>query len=195
MARTDSHLSPFFGLLTEKVQAARLRAAEPYLRNASRVLDIGCGLTDLPGRFLAYVGCDRNEIVLAENRRRFPDARFVGWDVAAAEAPEGVETGFDVILMLAILEHLKDPAAALARAGAFLSPTGVLVTTTPHPLGHLPLEVGARIGLLSPHADEEHEMLLDRKALLRAGASAGLTLTTYRRFLLGLNQLAVYTRG
>jgi hypothetical protein len=69
-----------------------------------------------------------------------------------------------------------------------------LIATTPHPHGRLPLEAGAALGLLSPHARDEHETLLDRAALEGAGRAAGLSLVLYRRFLLGMNQLAVFSR-
>lgn len=188
-------LSPFYGLLTRRVQAARLAAAAPWLEGPGPFLDVGCGLTELPGRLRPYVGCDRNDVVLAENRRRFPEARFETWDVSAADAPPAVTDAgpFRTVLMLAILEHLPDAASALARTARLLAPGGRVVVTTPHPLGHAPLEIGARVGLLSRHADEEHEALLDRAALEKAGAAGGLALGAYRRFLAGLNQLAVFT--
>jgi SAM-dependent methyltransferase len=186
-------LAPFYGKLTTRVQASRLRAAGPHLSGS--VLDLGCGLTELPGRLPSYVGCDREPTVLAENRRRFPKATFVEWDVAAEEPPTALAGRvFDTVLMLAILEHLARPGDALARAASLLAPGGTLVLTTPHPAGRLPLEWGARLGLLSRHADEEHEDLLDRAALARAAESAGLRLREYRRFLLGLNQLALLSR-
>lgn len=191
-----SRLTPYFGLLTRRVQRARLAAALPHVPSGARLLDLGCGLTDLPARFPSYVGCDRNPVVLSEMRRRHPGASFAAWDVDAGEPPPEVVAGapYDAILMLAILEHLPSPARALGRAAALLAPGGRLLATTPHPLGRLPLEAGARLGLLSRHADEEHETLLDRAALERAAASAGLALTAYSRFLAGLNQLAVLTR-
>lgn len=193
VSRRDPSLAPFYGLLTRRVQAARLAAAAPYL--SGRVLDVGCGLTDLPGRLSHYVGCDRNADVLAENRRRFPDARFVTWDVAAADAPAELRgERFDVVLLLAVLEHVGDPGAVLARVAPLLCAGGFLVVTTPHPLGAFPLEAGSRLGLLSKHADEEHETLLDRAAIEAAARRANLVPAAYRRFLFGLNQLAVLTR-
>jgi SAM-dependent methyltransferase len=189
-------LKPYFGLLTRLVQRARLAAALPHVPAGARLLDLGCGLTDLPARFASYVGCDRNPVVLSEMRRRHPGAAFAAWDLDADEPPPEVLAGvpYDAILMLALLEHLPSPARALGRAAALLAPGGRLVATTPHPLGRMPLEAGARLGLLSRHADEEHETLLDRAALEGAAASAGLELTDYSRFLAGLNQLAVLTR-
>lgn len=189
-------LAPYFGLLTKRVQGARLAAALPHVPAGARLLDLGCGLTDLPARFPAYVGCDRNPVVLDEMRRLHPSASFASWDVEADEPPPAVREGapYDAILMLAILEHLGEPARALARAGALLAPAGRLLATTPHPLGRVPLEAGARLGLLSRHADEEHEELLDRAGLERCATEAGLAVVSYSRFLLGLNQLVVLAR-
>ena len=189
-------LKPYFGLLTRRVQAARLAAALPHVPAGARVLDLGCGLTDLPARFASYTGCDRSPVVLAEMRRRHPAAVFASWDVDADEPPPEVvaRAPFDAVLMLAILEHVPPPQRALSRAAALLGPGGRVVATTPHPLGRAALEAGARLGLLSRHADEEHETLLDRAALARAAGDAGLALARYSRFLAGLNQLAVLTR-
>lgn len=191
-----STFAPYFGLLTRRVQRARLAAALPHVSPSDRLLDLGCGLTDLPARFPSYVGCDRNPLVLGEMRRRHPAAAFAAWDVdSEGPPPEVVDRApYDVVLMLAILEHLPAPVRALSRAAALLAPGGRVLATTPHPLGRLPLEAGARLGLLSSHADEEHEALLDRGALERAARSAGLEPASYSRFLLGLNQLFVLTR-
>ena len=195
-AKSGTRLAPYFGLLTRRVQRARLAAALPHVPAGARILDLGCGLTDLPARFPSYVGCDRNPLVLSEMRRRHPEAAFAPWDVDADGPPPEVLAGapYDAILMLAILEHLPSPGRALARAAALLAGGGRILATTPHPLGRFPLEAGARLGLLSRHADEEHETLLDRAALERAAEGAGLAVTAYSRFLAGLNQLAVLTR-
>lgn len=188
--------SPFYGRLTVRVGAARLAAALPHVPPGARVLDLGCGLTDLPSRLSSYVGCDRSPEILLVQRARFPSAVFFEWDFAESDAPVGLaaQGPFDVVLLLAVLEHVEKPHRLVARAVSLLGPGGRLVVTTPHPLGRLPLETGAALGLLSPHARDEHETLLGRAALEEAGRSAGVSLVLYRRFLLGLNQLAVFSR-
>jgi SAM-dependent methyltransferase len=185
------------GLLTRPLIGARLSAALALVPRGARILDVGCGLTDFPARLGSYVGCDRWPDLLDECRRRFRGVRFLAWDVAASDPPEEVRAAgpFDAILMLALLEHLPDPAAALGRAALLLSPGGRIVATTPHPLGRVPLEAGAALGLLSRHAADEHERLLSRADLAAAGAAAGLSLVVYRRFLFGLNQAAVFARA
>ena len=188
--------SPFYGRFTKRVGAARLAAALPHVPAGARVLDVGCGLTDLPGRLLSYVGCDRDPDVLRLQRSRFPSGDFFEWDFARTSAPAPVTSAgpFGAVLLLAVLEHVAEPAAVLSRAATLLAPGGRVIVTTPHPLGRLPLEAGAALGLLSPHARDEHEDLLSRKDLESAGRFAGLCLISYRRFLLGMNQLAVFSR-
>ena len=63
----------FYGLLTRRLGDARLAAALPYVPAGGRILDVGCGLTDLPILFDAYVGCDRNPDVLDAQREKFPE--------------------------------------------------------------------------------------------------------------------------
>jgi SAM-dependent methyltransferase len=186
----------FYGLLTRRVGEARLRAALPHLPAAGPVLDVGCGLTDLAARIPDYVGADRNPDVLEAQRARFPERDFFEWDIGRGAAPAelAARAPFEGILLLAVLEHVPDPAAVLARLAPLLAPGGRLVATTPHPAGRWPLEAGAALGLLSSHAHDEHETLLGREALAGAGRGAGLALVLYRRFLLGMNQLAVFSR-
>ncbi|HQQ77147.1 MAG TPA: class I SAM-dependent methyltransferase [Thermoanaerobaculia bacterium] len=188
----------FYGLLTRRVGEARLAAALPHLPRGGggRVLDVGCGLTDLAARIPDYTGADRNPDVLAEQRGRFPKRDFYEWDIVRGAAPAALsaKAPFGGILLLAVLEHVQEPASVLGRLAPLLAPGGRLIATTPHPSGRWPLEAGAALGLLSSHAHDEHETLLGRESLESAGRASGLSLVLYRRFLLGMNQLAVYTR-
>jgi SAM-dependent methyltransferase len=186
----------FYGLLTRRVGEARLAAALPHLPPAGRVLDVGCGLTDLAARIPDYTGADRNPDVLAAQKRRFPERDFYEWDIGRGAAPAALQARapFEGILLLAVLEHVLGPAEVLARLAPLLAPGGRLIATTPHPSGRWLLEAGATLGLLSSHAHDEHETLLGREALEAAGRSSGLSFVLYRRFLFGMNQLAVFSR-
>ncbi len=192
----NSRPPAFYGRLTRRVGAFRLAAALPHVPAGARVLDVGCGLTDLPGRLPAYVGCDRNPDVLGAQRERFPNRDFFEWDIGRDAAPAALQARapFEAILLLAVLEHAADPPAILCRLSPLLSPGGRVIATTPHPHGRFALEIGAALGLLSSHAHEEHEGLLSRKDLETAGRAAGLSPVAYRRFLFGMNQLAVFSR-
>lgn len=186
----------FDAFLTRPLIEARLAAVRPFVAGGVRLLDVGCGLTSLPGRAGPYLGCDRSRETLEENRRRHPEARFVLWDVEAEEVPPEIRTAgpFDVILSLALLEHLSEPERVFVRTAPLLSDGGRLVVTTPSPAAGTPLRVGVALGLLSRHAADEHEKVLSPADLRTAGAAAGLRLVHHRRFLLGLNQVAVFAR-
>jgi 2-polyprenyl-3-methyl-5-hydroxy-6-metoxy-1,4-benzoquinol methylase len=165
------------------LRARRLRMARPYLRG--RVLDYGCSsgaLAELcPPE--AYLGVDISEEALEAARATHPGYEFNN-KVSEHER-------FDVIVALAVLEHLDDPLDVLARWSGMLNPGGRIILTTPHPSYEWILIVGAKVGLFDRHSLEEHDDLLDLPRVRELAAAAGMELERYRRFLLGANQLFV----
>ena len=178
------------GLLSPFLRKQRFKAARPYLNG--HVLDVGCGagaLAESVGSEL-YVGVDKDEEILKQARRDFPDHRF------ESTLPRSSEK-FDTVAALAVIEHVPDPAAFLKELSQYLvdAPEARIVITTPHSFIGWIHEIGATLGLFSKHASEEHEGLLNRKSLEKAGLEAGLELVLYRRFLLAVNQIVVYKRA
>jgi len=161
-------------------------------------LDAGCGygelLDFLPPGVESIVLMDRSEERLPKVQSRLAcsslHAEFLLGDISQDDnaLPSGA---FDTVLMAALLEHLKVPAAALRQAHRVLKPAGRLVLTTPTPLGGKLHWLGSRLGLTFPEAAEEHERFFDYDALARLFDETGFALENYERFLLGLNQLVV----
>lgn len=94
------------------------------LRAGTALLDLGCGpgtiTADLaervsPGR---VVGVDRSIDVVAEARRAFPAApgRDLVFEVGDAYALDYPDASFDVVFAHQVLQHLRDPVAALTEA-------------------------------------------------------------------------------
>jgi SAM-dependent methyltransferase len=177
------------GLISPFLRKQRLRAARPYL--LGKVLDVGCGSGVLAGvvHFDSYVGVDIDKTSLDQAAREHPRHTF-----SSALPPE--TESFDTVVALAVIEHVKKPAYFLAELALRLTTVSGarIVVTTPHPTAEWIHDAGARVGLFSRHANEEHEQLLDREMLTDVGVAAGLRLIKYRRFLLGANQLAIYAR-
>lgn len=174
------------GLLSPFLRRQRLAAVRPWLRGT--VFDLGCGsgaLAELLGPE-NYCGYDIDASSLAKARALHPRHRFV--DALPAEA------AFDTVVSLAVIEHCKDPAAFLRGLVALARPGGSVVLTTPHPAFEFIHDFGARAGLFSHDASEEHEVLLDRKALHELAAAQSLPVLAYQRFLFGANQLFVLQR-
>jgi len=149
------------GLLTGYLARSRYSVARPHLRG--RVLDFGCanGLLTQWCQPAAYVGVDIDEQSVAASRRERPEFRF--------ETSLPIDEGFDTVVALALIEHVKDPADLLCTLGEVLRPAGVLVLTTPHPRMEWAHTAGAKLRLFSHEAHEEHEDLID----LRRSAGAG----------------------
>ncbi|MDB4542870.1 class I SAM-dependent methyltransferase [bacterium] len=177
------------GLISPLLRNRRLHVAKPHLNG--RVLDVGCGSGTLAREVSPdhYLGVDIDPVSLHLAREAYPQHDFVN------QLPEVAEK-FDTIVSLAVIEHVVDPAKFLDDLAKHLnfSAAAKILVTTPHPSMDWVHELGSKVGLFSSHANEEHEHLLDRTDLLRAGQKAGLRMTHYRRFMFGANQLALYMR-
>lgn len=178
------------GLLSPYLRRKRIQAVAPYLRG--RILDFGCRSGALATQIDAdkYLGVEIDNLSLQQAQGRFSKHCF------DSKLPE-LSYKFDTVVSLAVIEHVSDPVDFLRTLAAYLgdAQSSHIVITTPHPSVDLVHDLGAAIGLLSRHANEEHEDFLDRSKLETAGKQAGLRLVFYSRFLLGANQIAVYAKG
>ena len=178
------------GVLSPWLRRQRFKAAQPYLKG--RVLDYGCGSGGLAGQIQAefYLGLEIDKESFEKAKTIYPNHSFVS-DLSE------IDTQFDTIVALAVIEHVADPAAFLNSMKQYLAPThnANIVISTPHPAVDWVHDLGAAVGLFSKHANEEHEDLLDQEKLKEAGRKCDLVLFEYKRFLFGANQLALFRRG
>jgi 2-polyprenyl-3-methyl-5-hydroxy-6-metoxy-1,4-benzoquinol methylase len=98
-----------------------------------RVLDVGCSsgylAEPLAARGNTIVGLEL-DAGAAREAERFCEQVLVG-DVETMVLPFG-PASFDVVLCDDVVEHLRDPVAALARLRPLLRPDGRLVVSTPN---------------------------------------------------------------
>ena len=177
------------GKLSPLLRNHRFRAAKPFLATG-RILDIGCGIGLLTSDISAdrYLGVDLDRGSVEEARQLHPTYRFLTLDEFATHDPA---EQFDTIIGLAVIEHVPDPKAWLAEMKRRLAPGGRMVLTTPHPNLEWAHTVGARLGLFSRAASEEHNVLINRKLMARLAADTGLRIQQFKRFLYGANQLFI----
>jgi 2-polyprenyl-3-methyl-5-hydroxy-6-metoxy-1,4-benzoquinol methylase len=171
------------GLFSPWLQKRRLAMASPWL--SGRVLDYGCGSGALASMVDAdrYVGYDIDATSIDHARRLHPRHVFTQ-DAPMAES-------FDTVASLAVIEHMKQPDTFVRQLAGLCKQGGRIVLTTPNPMLDPVHHFGAKLGLFSHDASEEHVSLLDRKALADLATSTGLGIVRYARFLLGANQLLV----
>ncbi len=101
---------------------------------AARILDVGCAEGVLGHSLLQrgareVVGIELNKEAAARARTRL--TRVVEADAESAELPLSLGQ-FDCIIFADVLEHMRDPHAALARYRACLRPGAVVVASIPN---------------------------------------------------------------
>lgn len=185
--------SAFKGLLSEFLTQQRFQAVSAYLHGD--ILDIGCGY----GRILpllppgtTYVGVDSSSEILQYLRGTYPKNQFYRIDLDKDAFQLGQQ--FDTILMLAVIEHLSQPQKVLCQVLEHLKPDGRLLITTPSPFGDQIHRLGARIGLFSQFAADDHETIFNQGSLQKLLERCDLQIDHFRGFLFGGNQLFVCSR-
>jgi len=164
-----------------------------YLKG--NVLDIGCFnayilsfLTDSQ----AYIGIDANEELIdslrQENRRQ--KTYFHRRDVERENLPR-FDIEFETILMIALIEHLRDAESILEQCYQLLKDNGHLVITTPTPMGDKFHRIGAKLGLTSKEAVQEHHRIYSYKDMAELLTKTGFYIHLYRKFEFGMNQTFV----
>ena len=175
------------GLGYEDYAAFRPAAEATFRRNLyalrrhaprGRLLELGCA----EGYFLrlaAEVGYEACGIEIAAGAAARA-ATLAGRPVHAGtlESFGGAPGSFEVVAAWDVLEHLADPAGALARIATLLRPGGVLAATVPDPDGWLARLLGRR--WFGWQALPEHPVYFRRNALRALLARHGFSVLTLR---------------
>ncbi len=181
------------GWLSPLLERQRMLQAGRFIPEGADILDLGCGRAQVlehVGRVRSYVGVDILDDVLAANRGRYPAHEFHRADLERERPPLGARR-FQIVLLLAVLEHFAVPERALKNIAGYLDREGKIILTTPHPSASGIHALGARLGLFSREASEDHARLIDERRLRELARDADLRLIVYERFQLGFNQVAV----
>jgi SAM-dependent methyltransferase len=158
------------------------------------ILELGCGyhatqLRALRDRIVTGVGVD---FAIAPELHHEPGFRFHEGPIEAT-LPKLEANSFDVILLISVLEHLRDAQTCLDTAERLLRPGGVLLVNVPTWRGKAALEFSAfRLGLSPAVEMDDHKMYYDRRdlwpLLVRAGFRPSAIDLRYHKF--GLNLFA-----
>lgn len=163
------------------------------------VLELGCGyratqLLALRDRIGHGTGVD---FQIAPELHQTEGYTFYEGPIEAT-LPKLEPGAFDVILLISVLEHLREPQAGLESAWQLLRPGGMLLINVPTWRGKTFLELSAfRLGL-SPNTEmDDHKMYYDKRdlwpLLTRAGFRPSEIRLDYHKFR--LNLFAVATRS
>jgi SAM-dependent methyltransferase len=176
------------------------RAISRHLPNRSdlEILELGCGfhatqLVALGPRLKRGIGVDFRIAPGLQTSEKFS---FHEGTIEETLPKLEVER-LDAIMLISVLEHLRDPLFVIEAARRMLKPSGVLLINVPTWRGKSFLEFSAfRLGL-SPRIEmDDHKMYYDKRdlwpLLVRAGFKPSLIKLRYHK--LGLNLFAAATR-
>jgi 2-polyprenyl-6-hydroxyphenyl methylase/3-demethylubiquinone-9 3-methyltransferase len=161
-----------------------------YVENAvglsdAHVLDVGCGggiLSEAMARSGARViGIDLSQAVLDVAELHALEAKLtIEYRAIAAEELAAARPGsFDLVTCMEMLEHVPDPAAALAALGSLVKPGGHVIVSTLNrkPLAFAVAIIGAEyIARMLPRGTHEYLKFIKPSELARWGRAAGLNL-------------------
>lgn len=170
----------------------RISLAAGFLRATDSVLDVGCGdgtlLERWKRRYSTGIGVDPTLTA---------DHEGDSYTLYAGSFPEAIPANlrFDVIVMLAVLEHLVPEAQAKARDAChrLLNPGGRVVITVPSPRVDDILHLLSRARIVDGMSMHEHYGF-EPEDTLRIFPEPQFKLLLRRKFQLGLNHLFVFER-
>jgi ubiquinone/menaquinone biosynthesis C-methylase UbiE len=182
-------------ILEPLLRKMRIRRVLPYIQNHRdcRLLDIGCGwearfLRSVEPYIAFGVGIDFKAPRLNEGKIRTDSMRL-------AETLPYDDESFDIVTMLAVLEHLEQPGKMLRDIHRVLHPDGRLILTVPSKIAKPVLEIlSFRLGLINRDEISDHKMYYDRNSLVALFGSTGFTMMVHRYFQLGMNNICVAGR-
>jgi SAM-dependent methyltransferase len=123
-----------------------------------------------------YVGIEYDDGLRSMHPELPSNVRLIFGDAMALPSELG-EASFDVVSMLALLEHVQDPLIALAEAWRVLKPGGLLVATCPNPLWD---EIAGRLGMVD---GAHHVEQIDLRRLSDLIDQCGFEIFEARRFM------------
>jgi 2-polyprenyl-6-hydroxyphenyl methylase / 3-demethylubiquinone-9 3-methyltransferase len=161
-----------------------------YVENAvglrdAQVLDVGCGggiLSEAMARSGARViGIDLSQAVLDVAELHALEGKLaIEYRAIAAEELAAARPGsFDLVTCMEMLEHVPDPAAAMAALASLVKPGGHVIISTLNrkPMAFAVAIIGAEyIARMLPRGTHEYLKFIKPSELARWGRAAGLNL-------------------
>ncbi|MCH7828665.1 glycosyltransferase [Patescibacteria group bacterium] len=162
-----------FWWLDDVIRFFREKQVMPFIPRGVRMLDVGCGdghfLFTLNDRVTEGIGIDP----YLEREMKF--GKFMLYPQQAKKIFPIQDASIDVVTMLAVFEHLEHPEKVIRECFRVLRPKGVLLLTTPVLILKIPLQVLARLGVISRKEIESHKRHYAKREIKRILCEAGFS--------------------
>ncbi len=203
-------------LLESTLRKMRLNRVLPTIKSFKNpnVLDIGCGwearlLKEIEPHIAKGIGIDfKAPAINTDKIQTFAyyfeskDSQSVDFNGGGGNAifPQNSKChlpfeneSFEVVTMLAVLEHLNYPLEMIQEIARVLKPNGVLILTVPSHLAKPVLEFLAyKLKIVSEAEIRDHKAYYDKKDLQNLIVQVpNLHLNTHKYFQFGMNNFAI----
>jgi 2-polyprenyl-3-methyl-5-hydroxy-6-metoxy-1,4-benzoquinol methylase len=175
------------------IQSWRMRIASSWIPDNSQVLDIGCHqgefLEMLEPRLRAgSIGLDP----LLQTERITPTYKLQA--SIFDDSLQVPEQSFDVIVMLAVFEHLQEKEHIAQKCFQLLRPHGRVIVTVPSLKADKVIDLLVSLRLVDGMSLEQHHGF-EPDQVPGIFEQQGFHAKTWKRFQLGLNNLFVFERN
>jgi len=195
-SRLYSHFQEEEPILEQILRQIRFFIVKPLVKKNSIVLDLGCGydgefLKKISSKIIEGVGYDLSvkKVKVAKNINLFSKK--------IDEKLTLPKNYFDLVISLAVFEHLGKTQDVLNNSYKSLKRGGLLIITTPSPKAKAILELLAfRLRLISQREISDHKHYYNKNEITKMLVVAGFKKDKINisRFLLGFNTLVVVTK-
>lgn len=175
-------------LLDKWLQDWRISKIKRWIPAGAKLLDIGCHQGELFEKLQGHIGPSVGIDSLTQSRHLGPH-QIIHYTFAG-QLPFASAT-FDVVTLLAVIEHIQEIKQLIEECKRVLVPTGRVVLTVPAPAADHLLDWLIRLRLADGMSLEEHHGF-DPTQLPEFFEKQGFRLEQWERFQLGFNNLMVF---
>ncbi|MGQ9847332.1 MAG: class I SAM-dependent methyltransferase [Bacteroidales bacterium] len=179
-------------LLEPILRKMRINKVLPIIKKFKnpKLLDIGCGrkaelLKSVEPYILKGVGIDFK--ALPFETPKIKTIKMFLNDILPFE-----KSAFDIVTMLAVLEHISDPIPLAREINRVLCWDGILILTVPSKASKPILEfLSYKLNIVDQEEIRDHKIYYDRKDIEELFASAGFKLQSHKYFQFGMNNFCI----
>jgi len=179
------------GILSPFLKHLRIKKIIKYIKPNSNILDIGCDeayiLKFIKG-FNYYLGIDINSKIIEYNKTKFRELKNVDFSNMDIETIESIDKKFNIVILAAVIEHIKDFNSLLEKLYDLTTEDGLLIITTPTKKSDRILKIGAKLKIFSKESLDEHEKYFGKEDFLKNKKWEILLFSFFEFFL---NQLII----
>src|SRR5258706_2302960 len=164
----------------------RIQVANKYIKEGTKVADLGCGYNGIFLRRIAKrIKLGDGYDVSVKNKNLTKNIILNNTDLNKNNF--GKSKYYDHVTALAVLEHVENPNRFLKLAKKILKPGGTLIITTPHKRSKKILELFSRIGILSKEEIGDHKNYFDEHRMKTDLKNLDFKIIKLGTFEFGLN--------